>query len=115
MSGEIRVLLYHSTGDTDGIEAAYHQVSKEMADVPGLIDNELLRSETDPGEFVVCSRWASREDFDRWEQGPEHKRQTAPLRPYRHTGMERPYGFYRVEALYTNTSGARAGRERSGG
>lgn len=110
MRGQIRVLLYHSTGDPAEIEAAYHTVSREMAGVPGLVGNELLRSEIDPTEFVVSSTWTSRADFDRWEQGPDHKRQTAPLRPYRHTGMERPYGFYTVAAEHAGP----AAPERAG-
>ncbi|MEU5999045.1 antibiotic biosynthesis monooxygenase family protein [Streptomyces sp. NPDC047197] len=100
MKGEIRVLLYHSTEDTEGITAAYHQASRAMEGVPGLLGNELLVSPYDPAEFIVVSRWASRADFDRWEQGAEHKGQTAPLRPYRHPGMARPFGVYEVSAAY---------------
>ncbi|NSC21564.1 antibiotic biosynthesis monooxygenase [Streptomyces albus subsp. chlorinus] len=106
MKGEVRVLLYHSTEDEAGIRAAYHEVSSRMAGVPGLLGNELLRSDHDSRQFLVISRWASREDFDRWEQGAQHKGQTAPLRPYRDTGMARPFGVYTVDAAYTEESTA---------
>ncbi|HEY8374495.1 MAG TPA: antibiotic biosynthesis monooxygenase family protein [Pseudonocardiaceae bacterium] len=100
MIGEVRVLLFHATGDVEGITNAYHQVSKAMAGVPGLLGNELLRSAHDPEGFVVVSRWSDMDAFLAWEQGPDHKRQTAPLRPYRDTRMSRPFGVYHVTAAY---------------
>ncbi|GAA3105336.1 antibiotic biosynthesis monooxygenase [Nonomuraea salmonea] len=96
----VRVLLYHATDDPAGIEAAYHEASNRLAGVPGLLGNELLRSVTDEGDFVVVSTWRSMEDFEKWEQGPEHKRQTAPLRPFRDGRMRRPFAVYRVTASY---------------
>jgi heme-degrading monooxygenase HmoA len=100
VGGEVRVLVYHATEDVDGIERAYHEVSKVLAGVPGMLGNELLRSAPDPTSFVVVSRWADLAAFNEWEQGPAHKDSTAPLRPFRDTRLARPFGIYAVEASY---------------
>jgi heme-degrading monooxygenase HmoA len=97
---EVRVLIYHATGDADGVLDAYHQVSKEMAGVPGLLGNELLHGVHQPDRFIVLSRWASLDAFNTWEQGREHKGSTEPLRQYRDTSMARPFGVYAVTAQY---------------
>lgn len=100
MTEGVRVLLYHSTNDVAGIEAAYHQVSERLAGVPGLLSNELLRSVSEPDGFVVLSRWRGMDEFRAWERGPEHVRQTASLRPFRDTRMSRPFGIYQVMAFH---------------
>jgi heme-degrading monooxygenase HmoA len=100
VTGEVRVLLYHSTDDVAGIAAAYHEVSRNLVAVPGLLGNELLHSTQDPREFVVLSSWRSWEAFQHWEQGQTHQQRTTPLRPYRDTGLARPFGVYRVMAAY---------------
>ncbi|MBP2327258.1 heme-degrading monooxygenase HmoA [Kibdelosporangium banguiense] len=96
----VRVLLYHTTPDTAAIEAAYHRTSEHLAGVPGLMGNELLRSVADPSGFVVVSSWHSLAAFMEWERGPDHKRQTAPLRPFRDTTTSRPFDVYQVAASY---------------
>jgi len=100
-SGQLQVLLHHLAPD-QGTELtdAYHRVSAELAPVPGMLGNELLRSLTQPGGFVVVSRWADIDAFTRWEQGPGHRDATAPLRPYRDASMSRPFGIYQVDARY---------------
>lgn len=100
MTGGVRVLLYHATDDVAGIEAAYRRASEHLSGVTGLLGNELLRSVPDPRGFVVVSSWRDLADFEAWERGPEHKRQTAPLRPFRDTTMSRPFGIYQVTAAY---------------
>ncbi|MER6668433.1 antibiotic biosynthesis monooxygenase [Amycolatopsis japonica] len=100
MTGGLRVLLYYVTADAAGIEAAYHRASEHLAGVPGLLGNELLRSVPEPSGFVVVSSWRTLADFEEWERGPDHKRQSAPLRPFQDTKMSRPFGIYRVTASY---------------
>ncbi|AGL16613.1 antibiotic biosynthesis monooxygenase [Actinoplanes sp. N902-109] len=100
MTGEVRVLVYHATEDADGVLAAYHRVSAEMAQVPGQLGNELLRSVHDDSGFVVLSRWRDLAAFTRWEAGPEHKETTALLRRYRDRRMTTPFGVYQVSAAY---------------
>lgn len=100
MSGEVRVLVYHAAADASAIDEAYHQVSTRMASVPGMLGNELLRSLPDPTGFIVVSRWAGIEAFQQWEQGPDHRDTTAPLRPFRDPRMSTPFGIYRVTGTY---------------
>ncbi|MFD9893890.1 antibiotic biosynthesis monooxygenase family protein [Amycolatopsis sp. NPDC059027] len=100
MSEEVRVLLYHRAEDAEGIESAYHAASARLAGVPGLTGNELLRSVTDTGEFVVVSSWRDFAAFQEWERGEAHRDQTAPLRPYRDVESGRPFGVYQVLASY---------------
>ena len=94
------MLIYHATGDAGGVVDAYHQVSKEMAGVPGLLGNELLHGVHEPDRFIVLSRWTSLDAFTSWEQGREHKGSTEPLRQYRDPSMARPFGVYEVTAQY---------------
>jgi heme-degrading monooxygenase HmoA len=100
MKGQVRVLVYHDTEDQEGIQDAYHQASAELIGVPGLVGNELLRSPLQPTKFVVASYWTSLESFQTWEQGPDHKAATAPLRPFQDKSLPVPYGIYEVDAAY---------------
>jgi len=100
VSGGLRVLLYHRTDDADAIERGYHLVSRRLAGVPGMVGNELLCSVHQPGEFLVVSSWQSLEAFTSWENGPDHRQQTSPLRPFRDPTMSRPFGLYHVRGTY---------------
>ncbi|WP_225439866.1 antibiotic biosynthesis monooxygenase family protein [Amycolatopsis eburnea] len=99
--GGVRVLLYHLADDAAGIEAAYHEASRRLEGVPGLLGNELLRSVHAENGFVVVSSWTDLAAFDAWERGAGHKEQTAPLRPYRDLSLDRPFAVYRVAATHT--------------
>jgi heme-degrading monooxygenase HmoA len=101
--GEVRVLVYQAAPDEerlDAVRAAYHEVSKRLAGVPGMLGNELLRSPHDPSALVVMSRWASLAAFLEWEAGAGHREDTAPLRPYRDTRTSAPFAVYEVDAAY---------------
>ncbi|MFD9223020.1 antibiotic biosynthesis monooxygenase family protein [Streptomyces sp. NPDC060064] len=103
MPREVRVLVHQAAHDDEQLEAvraAYHLVSKRLAEVPGMLGNELLRSPLDPTSLVVVSRWADLAAFRRWEEGAGHREDTAPLRPYRDTRLAVPFGIYEVEAAY---------------
>jgi heme-degrading monooxygenase HmoA len=100
---EVRVLVYQAAYDDEQLAAvrdAYHRVSERMAGVPGLLGNELLRSPADPTALAVMSRWESMTAFLDWERGTDHRRDTAPLRPYRDTRTSVPFALYEVEAAY---------------
>ncbi|MBB4987049.1 MULTISPECIES: antibiotic biosynthesis monooxygenase family protein [Streptomyces] len=100
---EVRVLVYQFARDDAelaAVRAAYHQVSERLAKVPGMLGNELLLRLHDPGSLVVVSRWASTTAFQDWEAGPEHRDDTAPLRPYRDTRTGTPFAVYEVDAAY---------------
>ena len=103
MPAEVRVIVYQAAYDEEqlaAVRAAYHRVSERMAGVPGLLGNELLRSPADPTALAVMSRWESMAAFLKWEQGTDHRQDTAPLRPYRDTRTPAPFAVYEVDAAY---------------
>ncbi|MEV7027553.1 antibiotic biosynthesis monooxygenase, partial [Kitasatospora sp. NPDC093558] len=84
-TGRVRIVLFCQvpSGEPESvIEEAYHRISGDLAGTPGLLGNELLRSLIDDGAFAVMSEWESAEAFKHWDEGPDHKGQTSPLRPY---------------------------------
>jgi heme oxygenase (mycobilin-producing) len=76
-----RVMVFATApeGHEATLEAAYLHISAELRGTPGLIANELLRSESDPRSFVVLSEWQTLDAYHAWEEGPVHRRLTAPL------------------------------------
>lgn len=98
MSGQVRVLLYYACNDEAELTALHKQVSALLADVPGLLGSELLRSVDRLGTFVLMSRWSSFSEFQTWEQDPAHPVATSPLRVYQDKSMPKPFGFYEVVA-----------------
>lgn len=99
-SGQVRAFVYYATDDPADIEHAYHRVSSQMEGTPGLLGNELLHSIHDPTGFVVSSRWTRVEAHRGWAEGPVHDDVTAPLRPFRDSRLDRPFGVYQVRAEY---------------
>jgi len=98
----IRVLLYVRApeGGAAAVERAYHEVSATLAGTPGLLRNELLREVRDRDGFAVLSEWESRAAFQAWEEGPSHRGNTSPLRPFKDRVRGRHYGIYEVTATY---------------
>ncbi|MFJ7341052.1 antibiotic biosynthesis monooxygenase family protein [Streptomyces sp. NPDC101110] len=104
--GAVEVVLYHLSDDPDRVLPAYHEASRRMAGTAGLLGNKLLHALGDPRSYVVVSRWSDWEAFTAWESGPAHKDQTAPLRPLRDTGRDRPFEIYRELAAYAGDRAA---------
>jgi heme-degrading monooxygenase HmoA len=103
MPGEVRVLVFQAAYDETQlaqVRAAYHQVSERLAQVPGMVGNELLRSPMDASVLVVMSRWESLAAFQKWESGADHRQDTAPLRPFRDTRTAAGFAIYEVDAAY---------------
>jgi heme-degrading monooxygenase HmoA len=100
--GRVRILLYlrATPEQVPAVEEAYHRISKELADTPGMLGNELLRDVTDPGGYAVLSEWESLAAFRDWEAGAGHRGTTSPLRPYQDTGRPSPFALFAVEAGY---------------
>ncbi|MEV7770817.1 antibiotic biosynthesis monooxygenase [Kitasatospora sp. NPDC086791] len=104
MSGGIRVIVYcraPQEGDAP-LEAAFHHINDDLAEVPGLLGSELLQSTIDgeSGSFAVLSHWKDAASFQAWEQGAAHRKQTSPLRQYQDRGDSRHYGIYQVRATF---------------
>jgi heme oxygenase (mycobilin-producing) len=100
-TGRVQVLLFAAAPDTPvAVHEAYHHISRQLAGTPGLLHNTLLEKADTSGSFVVVSEWESLEAFRSWEEGPEHRGVTAPLRPYHDRGMGVAFGVYQVAAEY---------------
>jgi len=99
--GQVRVLLYISEPHSEpaAVEKAYHAISNLLADAPGLLGNELLRSLSRPSDFAVMSSWAGVAAFQAWEQTSEHRQVTAPMRPYQ-SEPGGSFGIYEVVGSY---------------
>src|SRR3954452_8473181 len=100
MAGVHVLLFARAPAGAGTVETAYHAISRELRDTPGLRGNTLLELFDKPGQFVVMSEWASIDAFRAWEQGPQHRTQTAPLRPYQDGTAADWFGVYRIVAEY---------------
>jgi heme-degrading monooxygenase HmoA len=49
----------------------------------------LLRSDDDPGAYVLLSEWESRAAFLAWEDALVHREATTPMRPFWRGRVER--------------------------
>ena len=100
--GRVRVMVFASAPDADpeAVAEAYHQISADLAGTPGLLGNELMRSVHQPNGYVVMSEWESLDAFREWEDGPNHRDTTAPLRSYQDGRPAGPFGIYEVAASY---------------
>ncbi|MFD8494673.1 antibiotic biosynthesis monooxygenase family protein [Amycolatopsis sp. NPDC059657] len=110
MTAPLRVVLYARAPEADSgaVERAYHEISRTLSGTPGLLSNELLRSVHEPDSLVVISEWQSKEAFDVWEQGTEHRQATAPLRPFQDPA--RGFGIYQVVSRYDESAASTEGK-----
>jgi heme-degrading monooxygenase HmoA len=102
VAGGVQVLIYAAAppDDPDGVTRAYHRISQDLAGTPGLLGNRLLRSLLDGDRFVVVSEWSDLAAFQAWEQGPDHRTTTAPLRTYQEASRGRSFDVLAVQAGY---------------
>jgi heme-degrading monooxygenase HmoA len=77
------------TDDRPAFEEAFAAVSRTVRGTPGHITDELLRSEDNPGAYILLSEWESREAFLAWENAPVHREATTPMRPFWQGRVER--------------------------
>jgi heme oxygenase (mycobilin-producing) len=63
-------------------EDAFAAVSRRVRGTPGHVRDELLRSDDEPGAYVLLSEWESRAAFLAWEDAPVHREATTPMRPF---------------------------------
>jgi heme oxygenase (mycobilin-producing) len=97
----VQVLLFAASAPGDGaVASAYHDISRRLAGTPGLLRNRLLEKADGSGGYVVVSEWESLAAFRSWEEGPDHRGVTAPLRPYHDGRLAVAFGVYEVAAEY---------------
>ncbi len=56
----------------DELLSAFGQRARLVDDAPGFVDLEVWRSDRDPGEVIMVSRWRDREAFRDYMRSPEH-------------------------------------------
>jgi heme oxygenase (mycobilin-producing) len=102
MVERIRVLLYASSSVEKPavVSDIYHHISERLIGTPGLVSSELLQEFGHPNKFIIMSEWSSIEAFRTWEDGPDHRPSTAPLRPYHDESYAAVFGIYKVAAEY---------------
>jgi heme-degrading monooxygenase HmoA len=89
MPARVMVFARVDTDDRPEFEEAFAAVSRTVRGTPGHITDELLRSEDDPGAYILLSEWDSREAFLAWEDAPVHHEATTPMRPFWQGRVER--------------------------
>src|SRR4051812_15210117 len=85
MVGQVKVLLwcrYRDEGERRETVSTFDQIGHALRGTPGLVRSELLISVGRPDSFAVLSEWTSLAAFQAWEQGNEHRSQTAGMRPF---------------------------------
>ena len=56
----------------DELVSAFEHRAHLVDDAPGFVDLEVWRSDRDPGEVVMVSRWRDRAAFRDYMRSPEH-------------------------------------------
>ena len=82
MAVRVMVLAHIRDEDAEAFEAAFAEVTRKVRGTPGHRGDELLRSASEPGCYILLSEWESREAFVAWEDAPIHRQTTTPMRPY---------------------------------
>jgi heme oxygenase (mycobilin-producing) len=54
-----------------GFERSWQHRAGQVDKMPGFRGLEVLRDGQEAGQYVVLTRWDSREDFERWANSPE--------------------------------------------
>lgn len=93
----IRVLVSATVrpADREAFERAFLEVSGLVHGTPGHLRDELLRNSSGNG-YLLLAEWVSEQMFRAWEDSPEHRQMTAPLRQYWAGGVTR--SIYEVAA-----------------
>jgi len=61
--------------------AAYENIRYEVAaGVQGHILDQVCQAPADPEQWLITSEWETLDDFLRWEQSPDHRKQAGPMR-----------------------------------
>lgn len=89
MPARVMVFARVDTENRPAFEEAFAAVSRTVRGTPGHITDELLRSDDDPGAYILLSEWESREAFLAWEDAPVHREATTPMRPFWQGRVER--------------------------
>ena len=81
----------------DELVEAFRNRAHLVDDVEGFIDLEVWRSDRDPGEVIMVSRWRDRDCFRRYMRSPAHAISHRRIRPE----LEAEIVLERLEHLHT--------------
>jgi heme-degrading monooxygenase HmoA len=58
---------------SDDLVAAFRRRARLVDDADGFLDLQVWRSDRDPGEILMVSRWRDRDAFKRYMRSAEHR------------------------------------------
>ena len=81
----------------DELVSAFERRAHLVDDAPGFVDLEVWRSDRDPGELVMVSRWRDRAAFKAYMKSAEHRFSHDRIDPERKDAIQ----LERLEHLHT--------------
>jgi heme-degrading monooxygenase HmoA len=98
MQRRIRVVIYlrEPEGQDGVIEETYRKITWVQGTTPGLLRTELLRDLDEPDRYLLLTQWSQESAFRDWQNGPDHKDNPSPLRPYQDPSRGRHWAVYDV-------------------
>ena len=82
---------------SDELIAAFQQRAHLVDDADGFLDLEVWRSDRDPGEVLMVSRWRDREAFKTYMKSAEHRVSHDRIDP----SLKDAIGLERLDHLHT--------------
>ncbi|MBB1253384.1 antibiotic biosynthesis monooxygenase family protein [Streptomyces alkaliterrae] len=74
-------LIRIAPGGEEDFLAAYERIRHQVAGgVPGHLGDQVCRSTTDPGQWMITSEWRDLRCFEEWEASAAHRELVAPMR-----------------------------------
>ena len=82
---------------SDALVAAFRRRAHLVDSAPGFVDLEVWRSDRDPEEVLMVSRWRDRAAFTTYMRSPEHRVSHERIDP----GLQAAIRLERLEHLHT--------------
>lgn len=82
---------------SDDLVAAFKSRIHLVDDADGFVDLQVWRSDRDPSEVLMVSRWRDRDAFKAYMKSPEHRVSHDRVAP----GLKEAIGLERLEHLHT--------------
>ena len=82
---------------SDELIAAFQQRAHLVDDADGFVDLEVWRSDRDPGEVLMVSRWRDRDAFKTYMKSADHRVSHDRIDP----GLKEAIGLERLDHLHT--------------
>ncbi len=82
---------------TDDLVAAFQQRAGLVESHPGFIDLQVWRSDRDPAEVLMVSRWRDKDDFREYMRSSDHRLSHDRMDP----SLRRAVKLERLDSLHT--------------